>query len=67
MPIYEYRCEECDLVFPRLQRVGAGSEGVTCPHCGSEKVTRELSTFASTGSEGRPSASSSSHACGGYS
>lgn len=56
MPIYEYRCRECDLVFSRLQRVGAGSVGVTCPDCGSADVRRELSSFASsTGSGGSSS------------
>ncbi len=65
MPIYEYRCEECDLVFPRLQRMGADVQGVTCPICGSEKVERELSTFASTCSEGNAGAAAGS--CGGFS
>lgn len=65
MPIYEYRCRECDSVFSKLQRVGATSEGVRCPKCGSENVERLLSTFAS-GSSGAPSTSASSGSCSGF-
>jgi len=47
MPIYEYRCKECDTVFPRLQKIGAGLQGVACPKCGGSDVDRILSIFAS--------------------
>lgn len=33
MPIYEYRCEDCDQVFERLQRLGDEPLDV-CRHCG---------------------------------
>lgn len=52
MPIYEYRCAQCGKQFTRLQRVGAGSDGVRCPKCESEKVERLLSSFASGPSTG---------------
>jgi putative FmdB family regulatory protein len=47
MPIYEYRCEECDEPFEKLVR--AFREEVACPHCGSGEVERLLSTFAMSG------------------
>jgi len=47
MPIYEYRCLECDHAFQLLQRVGASTDGVTCPKCNSDRVERLLSCFAS--------------------
>jgi putative FmdB family regulatory protein len=47
MPIYEYRCLDCDHTLQLLQRMGASSEGVTCPRCGSVRVERLLSCFAS--------------------
>ena len=54
MPIYEYRCEECDQAFEKLVR--AFRDETTCPDCGSAKVERLLSTFAmSGGSVGSPS------------
>ena len=63
MPIYEYRCGDCAHVFPRLQRAGAGSDWVTCPRCGSGKVDRLVSTFASVSTAG-PSPRASAGACG---
>jgi putative FmdB family regulatory protein len=63
MPIYEYRCRDCEHAFPRLQRAGAGSDGVTCSRCGSDKVDRLVSTFAS-GSAAGTSPRASAGACG---
>jgi len=66
MPIYEYRCRECGHVFSRLQRVGASSEGVTCPKCGSTEVERLLSTFASTSTGSSTGAVASAPSCSGF-
>lgn len=44
MPIYEYRCADCDHCFEAFVR--AHDSGAECPHCHSRKLTRELSTFA---------------------
>jgi putative FmdB family regulatory protein len=59
MPIYEYRCTQCDTTFSRLQPIGHGSNELTCPECAG-KAKRILSTFssASAGSAGTSSASS---------
>ncbi len=46
MPIYEYRCEECNREFTLLQKMGATEKDTTCPHCGSSKVKKMLSAFA---------------------
>jgi putative FmdB family regulatory protein len=48
VPLYEYRCSTCGSRFEVLQRVGAGSEGVSCPECGKTQVEKEYSTFAGT-------------------
>ncbi len=66
MPIYEYRCRECQAVFPRLQRIGATAAGVRCPECGSDEVERKPSTFASAGSGGSVGAPSGSCGSGGF-
>ncbi len=50
MPIYEYRCAKCDHSFEALVRPGDG--GAQCPLCHGSKLKRELSTFASRGSNG---------------
>lgn len=57
MPLYEYRCSDCDESFEVLQRMGAGADGLSCPSCGASRVEREVSTFASLGpSQGAGSA-----------
>ena len=32
MPIYEYRCRDCDATFEVMVRAG---DAVTCPRCGA--------------------------------
>jgi putative FmdB family regulatory protein len=53
MPIYEYRCEECDEGFDLFVRSLSQQADPTCPKCGSHKVKRAISLFglarASTG------------------
>ncbi len=66
MPIYEYRCNECGHVFPRLQRIGATSEGVTCPKCESSNVERVVSAFASSGSSSGLGSGASAPSCSGF-
>jgi putative FmdB family regulatory protein len=46
MPIYEYRCSECDKAFERLVR---SDTQVRCPACESAKVERVLSVTARPG------------------
>jgi len=52
MPIYEYRCQDCETAFEKLVR--AFREDVSCPECGSASLERLLSTFAMSGA-GSPS------------
>ncbi len=66
MPIYEYRCTDCGSSFSKLQRVGASAEGVTCPQCGSERIERLLSTFASGSSSSGAGATGGSGSCSGF-
>lgn len=57
MPIYEYRCTDCDQHFQKFQSMSAGSDGVRCPNCDGTEVERQLSAFSSTqstGDSGRP-------------
>jgi putative FmdB family regulatory protein len=50
MPIYEYRCSNCDRSFEAFVR--SGDDGAQCPHCHGSKLTREMSTFAARASDG---------------
>lgn len=63
MPLYEYRCSDCDHRFEILQRMGEGADGLTCPECEAPKVEKQLSTFASTSSGS--TSSTGAAACGG--
>ncbi len=58
MPLYEYACTECRERFEILQRMGEGSEGLSCPSCKGTTVERQLSTFA-----GMASSDSAPEAC----
>jgi putative FmdB family regulatory protein len=48
MPIYEYRCEGCQTSFEAL--VKRSDPQTECPQCGSHKLAREMSVFASSAS-----------------
>ena len=45
MPIYEYRCEECDAEFELFVRSLCQVADPACPKCGSHKVKKALSLF----------------------
>lgn len=50
MPIYEFLCKDCRHEFKTLKRVEQLPQ-VTCPTCGTAKVSRLLSVTARTASE----------------
>lgn len=43
MPIYEYRCKQCEGEFEKY--VPGASTAVACPTCASDQVMRKLSVF----------------------
>ena len=46
MPLYEFKCTDCDSRFETLVRESWKTEGVKCPSCDSPKVTRLFSLFS---------------------
>lgn len=44
MPLYKYRCDECDNTFKVLKKNGKKDEAPKCPECGSEEVERLISS-----------------------
>jgi putative FmdB family regulatory protein len=47
MPIYEFHCKRCEKDSEILVRSNKW-KGTKCPHCGSAKLTKKLSVFASS-------------------
>ncbi len=45
MPIYEYRCSDCETRFEKLVRA-SDTDGPRCPSCGAAHLEQELSAFA---------------------
>jgi putative FmdB family regulatory protein len=52
MPLYEFRCTECNRSFEELVRTSTAIAEVRCPECGGDDVHRKVSTFASKVSGG---------------
>ena len=63
MPIYEYRCQDCDSQFEKFLRSMFSQETITCPDCGGQHVAKALSLIGATSSSGSGGASSAA-ACG---
>jgi len=51
MPIFEYRCHECQEVFETLQLSREAAEDTECPGCGSERTEKLVSAFATSGGD----------------
>ena len=45
MPIYEYRCGDCEVSFEAFVRP-SHPDDAECPHCNGRQLSREMSTFA---------------------
>ena len=46
MPLYEYRCSECNRKFTLLVGVTATKAKRACPKCGSRKITKLISRIS---------------------
>jgi|SRR4051812_33488283 putative FmdB family regulatory protein len=57
MPIYEFHCGKCGAESEILVR-SKTSKGVKCPKCGSGKLSKKFSVFASSTAGGAPEAPS---------
>jgi putative FmdB family regulatory protein len=48
MPIYEYACPNCRVIFNFLSKRINPNHLPTCPKCGNKKMVKQLSRFAMT-------------------
>ncbi len=48
MPIYEYKCLDCNERFSLIQKMSTKEKDTICTKCGSNNVKKEISTFSCT-------------------
>ncbi|HEX2998640.1 MAG TPA: zinc ribbon domain-containing protein [Armatimonadota bacterium] len=66
MPLYEFRCRECQHTFEIRTATMAVPEELACPKCGSKQLRRLISNFFSHTAQKAPSAPSEACChCGG--
>jgi putative FmdB family regulatory protein len=58
MPIYEYACPKCRVIFNFLSKRINPDHLPTCPKCGNKKMVKQLSRFAMTKGLKEPAAGS---------
>ena len=46
MPLYEYKCNDCNKIFEVFHKSSVNLEKVQCPECKSEDYKKLLSAFA---------------------
>lgn len=52
MPIYEFYCDDCNVIFNFLSSTINTSSSPDCPQCGKAKLPRQISRFATVRSKG---------------
>jgi len=52
MPLYEYRCSDCETKFDALRSMSKADMPIACPKCGGQNTHRIISLFSALGSEG---------------
>jgi putative FmdB family regulatory protein len=43
MPIYEFKCNDCDKTFESLVLIASAVDGISCKHCHSANIKKNLS------------------------
>jgi len=52
MSNYVFLCQDCKKEFTQTLHIAELEKGgVTCPHCGSKRVTQEVATFSAVTSK----------------
>lgn len=65
MPIYEYACPTCRVVFNFLSRRVDPGHLPVCPKCGNKKMVKQMSGFAALRGHGQSSAPDAPSPAGG--
>jgi putative FmdB family regulatory protein len=67
MPIYEYRCKQCDHCFEALILSSSDECTLHCPQCDCEEIDKMLSLFSRACGSKEASSSSCAPSGGGFS
>ena len=51
MPIYEYRCKNCQNKFDKLVPMNTGSSEIECPACHKKQAEKVISLFGTKESD----------------
>jgi putative FmdB family regulatory protein len=46
MPLYEYRCADCEIKFEALRRMSQADSAIACVRCEGTNTSRAISLFA---------------------
>ena len=52
MPLYEYKCSDCETRFDALRGMADADAPIACPTCGSDNTCRLISLFSAIGGDG---------------
>jgi putative FmdB family regulatory protein len=63
MPIFDYRCKECNTLYDILHKGKEITEDIICPSCGSLHYTKLIS-LPSIITRGTPAIHCDTNACG---
>lgn len=63
MPIFEYKCKQCNNKFEVLHKSSVNQEEVNCPKCNSTENKKLLSSFSASGFSSSSSSSCESGNC----
>lgn len=55
MPIYEFACPKCRVIFNFFSQRVSPKHSPTCPKCGNKKMEKQISSFAMTRGAKEPS------------
>lgn len=60
MPIYEYKCTDCNMIFEKIRPIISADHMIKCEICQSVNTKRILSLFFTCNSDGMTCKSNSS-------
>ncbi|MCP3887413.1 MAG: zinc ribbon domain-containing protein [Desulfobulbaceae bacterium] len=67
MPIYEYKCNECDKIFELITLSGNSEEKIECPSCKSNDINKLISAGSIRSNSTTSFPSAPQQGCGGNS